>query len=556
MTASRRTLLTGAAFAALSIGLKLLIVGYGLPHEFNPDEPYILKDPLKLTLLYKSGDFRAPTYLYFWVLQIWYALVFLAGRVFSQWHSFGEFQNLIVGESPKILLAGRLLAVGCSGAAVWILYSVLASTIDDARLRWLTGATLAMNPIDLVSSMWLKFDGPALLMNAFVVAALVRYLNGHDAKARRRLYLLAFIACSFRIDFAVVLAVVAVYDFAVGQPFRPVLPAVSAGAALYCAITLMPVAVLSRHFAASGSAPVLLVSNTFEQNISSKIANQTLADVARSVGSNLVSYGLILLLALGPALFIALRAIAGDNVLAGMALLLFAGLLAPAVVFPAGGTRYVLLPSIYLLLAAAWALQRLRQMAARYVLMGLTVLFAGSLFIETITAIRGQSDPRIAAGQYLLAHSRPDEPIAIENYINQGLHAELDECPDELALKAEATRQAKLGSGETYEFRAQQRPPVCRRILEVNDTDRFARSSFVGRWSNTYNAASLPAWFSSNTQYESAVPSVHQAFARSVSERYDVAAIFEPRYADPRLHVLLAGTPFYVKVFVYRRRSS
>ena len=58
---ARRATLTGAAFAVLSIALKLLIVRYGLPYEFNPDEPYILKDPFKLTFLYTSGDFRSPT---------------------------------------------------------------------------------------------------------------------------------------------------------------------------------------------------------------------------------------------------------------------------------------------------------------------------------------------------------------------------------------------------------------------------------------------------------------------------------------------------------------
>jgi hypothetical protein len=550
---TRRAALAGAAFAALSIALKLLIVRYGLPYEFNPDEPYILKDPFKLTFLYTSGDFRSPTNLYFWVLQVWYGLVFLGGLVMSRWHNFGEFRNLIVAESEVILLWGRLFAVACSGAAVWILYRVAERTIGDRRLRWLLGATLAVNPIDLVSSVWLKFDGPGMLLNALVVAALVRYLNGHETAARRRLYMLAVVACSFRIDFAAVLAGIVCYEVATRQALRPMIPTFLAAGALYCVITLMPVAIVARAFT-SPAPRTVLVSNTFEENISANASILTPATVTRTIGANVAFYG-TLLLAFGPALLVALWSVARPALpLARIALFLFAALLIPVLVFPINGTRYLLLPSVYLLLSAGWTLQVIQRPVVRHTLMTLTLLCAASLAAEAIVSIRTQPNPRLQAARYLLDRSRENESIALENYVNQGYHAEVAECPEDLALKAKATREAGLGSGETYQLHSQRERGECRRIIEVGNADRFGRSAYAGRWSNKYDVPSLPDWFSSNTDYGGGTPA-RPEFAKSLLQRYVLAQAFEPRYADPRLRLLLEGTPFHMTLYVYRRRT-
>jgi hypothetical protein len=393
-----------------------------------------------------------------------------------------------------------------------------------------------------------------MLLNALIVAALVRYLNGHETAARRRLYMLAVVACSFRIDFAAVLTGIVVYEVATHQPLRPMIPTFLAAGALYCVITLMPVAIVARSFT-SPTTRTVLVSNTFEENISANASVLTPGMVVQTIGANLAFYG-TLLLALGPALFVVLWSVVRPPPpLIRIALLLFAALLVPVLVFPINGTRYLLLPSVYLLLAAGWTLQLMNRPVLRQSLMALTLLCAATLAVEAIVSIRTQPNPRLEAARYLLDRSRENESIALENYVNQGYHAEVAECPDELALKAEATREAGLGSGETYQLHSERGRGECRRIIEVGSADRFGRSASAGRWSNKYDVSSLPDWFSSNTAYGRGDTPTRPEFAKSLLQRYDLAQAFEPRYADPRLRLLLEGTPFHMTLYVYRRRT-
>ncbi len=257
----------GLLMAGLAIGTKLLIVAYGLPFALNPDEPSILKEPFKLTYLYSQGVFAHPTNLFFWVVQGWYGLYFVLGRLVSHWNGSAAFLAALVGESPEILLWGRLLGVVASGCAVYVLSDVIVRTTTGWWHRLLMTSSIALNPVDLVSTAWLKFDGMALLLNAILIAAFVRYLDSDSPRDRQRLYLLAILAYSLRVDLIVFTIVVVLYDLARGRSFRPVLKASLIGATGYCLVTLLPVVLVYRLVAPQQAARAMTVASTFEVNI-------------------------------------------------------------------------------------------------------------------------------------------------------------------------------------------------------------------------------------------------------------------------------------------------
>jgi len=481
------------------------------------------------------------------------------------WHNAAEFRDAIAGEAPIILFWGRLLGVTASAVGVFILTRMLARTIASRSVRLLVCALLALNPIDLVSSAWLKFDGAAYLMNAVMVAALITYLRDHDGRARRRLYALAIVVCSFRIDLSAFLIATVAHDLVHRHPFAPVRRAIVAGALGYATVTLLPLVLLYRALGRGAAAHavtgsnLLAVSNTFEQNITKYFRdNLSIAAIVQTLATNLAFYAL-LLLALGPLTILALWPGLPRNREAKVCLTIAAILLAPLLLFPANGTRYFLLLSVQLILVAGWTAASIRRPALRYAVVAVALAWVGSLTIETVVALRGATDSRIAAGRYLIEQSNPHDLIAIEGYVNPGHHPVVDECPDELRLKAKAIRESGLGTGETLRLKADRSASDCRRVLEITARDRFAGTPYQGRWINVHDAAALANMQPPPLLYAIESPDVGEpappAFVRFIAERYELVRVFEPRFSDPRLRWLLTGTPYYMKLLVYRLKA-
>jgi len=545
--------------AGVSLATKLPIIGFGLPLEFNPDEAYILKEPFKLTYLYLHGVFAYPTNLFFWIVQGWYTLLFGLGRLAGHWHGVAEFRAALVAEAPGLLLWGRFLGALCAVAAVFLLARTVAQTIVDRRLRWLVAAGLALNPVDLVGTSWLKFDGMVALLNAVLVAALVHYKLTNDERDRRRLYVLAILAYSLRVDFIVFAGVILFHDVVRRRPLRAVLKPSLAGIGLYSIATLAPVVFLYRWIAPDQASRAMNVTGTFEGHILNRLAADWRSGALWGTPRAALAFYLPILLCVGlPFLIIAAKGVARSPA-ARLMVLLSAATIGPMLISSAVATRYALPLSVYLFLGAAWAIDGLKHRTLRFALgLGL-FLVAGSLTLESITAIRSGPDPRAEAGAYVLAHTTASDIVAVEDYINPGRHAEIPECANELRKKAEATVQTNTGTGETFSAWAALAPSDCRRVLEVTDTDRFARSTYAGRWINTYDAGAFqrasPALFTTNVEYASpAVEARHPEFARFVRVNYDLVRVFEPRYADPRVRRLLVGTPYYATLYVYQRR--
>lgn len=552
--AERNPLKVGLFFAALSIVTKLPLVGFGFPHHLNPDEQYILKDPFKLAFMYATGNFSSGTNLLFWVLAVYFGSVFVLGRVLGTWHGFGEFKDLIVTESPTLILCGRVLAVLCAGAGIVVLYRALTKLVPDTRLRLLAIATLALSPIDLVSNAWLKFDGPAFLVNAVVILHIVSYVvDVDDARARRRAYLVAVLACSLRPDFAVVPLALFAFDLWQRRPLRPLVATIATGVAGYAMVTLAPVAFLYRHTIGRGKG--MWVAGSFEQNIlRTPEGGLTIGDF---VSRNLAFYAVVFL-AFGPVIIAAFWPTSKRP--RAWWIFLGAGVLfvLPLLVFRANGSRYALIPSVYFVFAAALALSVVASWL-RYGTFALGLALAGVLSIQASVALWRDEDPRLAAGRYVLAHTRPGEAVAVEGYLSAGTHAEIPECAEELALKAEAVKEVGNGTGETFRLLSLAKTDVCRFILEVGEDDRFAMSSQRGKLIATFAsapAATLPRYFTASTQYLPPEANSHPDFAAAIAQSYELAGDFERHSSDFRLRTLLRGTAYDTRVFVYHRKET
>lgn len=560
----------GLVMALVNFATKLPILPFGLPVEFNADEIYVLKDPLKLTYLYSQGNFAHPTNLFFWIVQAWYALLFPVGWLLGEWGGLSQFRAAIVSEASLVLFWGRLLGAAASACAVYVLSLAVAHVVQGKWERLLIVAMLALNPLDLVSSAWLKFDGAGLLLNAVLLASFLRYLDSHTDRDRRWLYGLAIAACSFRVDFVALPIAVLVYDAVSRRPFRPVAGAWAAGAAAYGAITLLPLVQAYRYWGRGGVETGLTVATTFESHIFERLVSDLASGaLPRIVGSSLGFYGW-LLAGLGVPLAIACASgIVRDRRVRWL-LVLAAIEIMPLLVSSAQATRYFLPASVCLLLAASFAISLATSPALRVGLLSAMLAFCASLTIETTIHVATLSDSRLEAGRYIVARSTADDVIAVENYMNPGYHAEIAECPDELRKKATATQQAGSGSGETFALWAARPATDCRRVLEIAEADRFEASSFRGRWINTYDSASLdrvspaPKFFSTDSLYGGAPVNERErwrrptptVFAEWILKNYDLVARFEPAYVEPRVRRLLGSTPYDARVYVYQRRPS
>jgi hypothetical protein len=150
-------LIAGAAAA-----LRVLGLGFGLPHVYNQDELSIMARALG----FARGDlnphnFLYPTF-YFYVLFGWLGAFFLAGRAIGLFSSLAAFQTQFFVDPSAIYLAGRALSVACGVAGVWIVFR--AGRRLDSLTAGLAGAMfLAVAPFAVRDAHYVKHDIPATL---------------------------------------------------------------------------------------------------------------------------------------------------------------------------------------------------------------------------------------------------------------------------------------------------------------------------------------------------------------------------------------------------------
>jgi hypothetical protein len=181
----------------LLVGLAIRIVGlqYGLPYVYNPDEVAIMTRALSFgTGTLNPHNFLYPTF-FFYVLFAWVGsylgLVWLTGRVAS----VSELQGLYFSDPGGIYTAGRLLVALAGAATIPAVYQ-LARQVGDSRVALAAGLFVAVAPLHVRDSHYVKHDVPATLAIVIAYVAMIRAIGeAQDPRTTQRRLKIAAAAC-------------------------------------------------------------------------------------------------------------------------------------------------------------------------------------------------------------------------------------------------------------------------------------------------------------------------------------------------------------------------
>lgn len=192
----RAVALALTVIAAGALTLRLIGLQYGLPAVYNPDEVAIMARALG----FAKGDlnphnFLYPTF-YFYVLFAWVggylAFLWLTGAVAS----VAALQALYFTDPSGIYTAGRLLSALC-GTATTVAVFLVGQRLFDRRVGLAAAMLLAVAPLAVRDSHYVKHDVPATLAVLIAYVALTRVWPGRPlgGAAGTRDVLLAAAAC-------------------------------------------------------------------------------------------------------------------------------------------------------------------------------------------------------------------------------------------------------------------------------------------------------------------------------------------------------------------------
>ncbi len=181
--------------AAAALALRVVGLQYGLPAVYNPDEVAIMAR----TLSFAKGslnphNFLYPTF-YFYVLFGWLgvylAFMYISGRA----GSVDALQRLYFTDPTALYTAGRALGALAGTATVLLVYR-LATRLTNRRAGLAAAAFMAVAPLSVRDSHYVKHDVFATMLVVAAYAAIVRVWPAPSAEEPgRRQLLLASAAC-------------------------------------------------------------------------------------------------------------------------------------------------------------------------------------------------------------------------------------------------------------------------------------------------------------------------------------------------------------------------
>lgn len=184
----------GACAAAVALALRLLGLQYGLPEVYNPDEVAIMARALGFARgSLNPENFLYPTF-YFYVLFGWVGVYLAAVLVTGGVSSVAELQTLYYANPTGLYTAGRLLGAVAGTACVGLVYR-LGERLGDARTGIAAMVFLAVAPVAVVDSHYVKHDVFATLTVVLAYLAMTRVWPGREAKPSTRAVALAGAAC-------------------------------------------------------------------------------------------------------------------------------------------------------------------------------------------------------------------------------------------------------------------------------------------------------------------------------------------------------------------------
>lgn len=409
------------AICLLGAALRTVGITYGLPAIYNPDETPILNRALTLA----KGDLNPHNFvypsLYFYLLFVWEAAFFVAGRLAGTFDSLAEFQRQFFINPSAHFLAGRAFSVLCGTLTILALYW-FGRRLYDKPTGLAAAAFLAVAPVAVRDAHYVKLDVPVTLFVVLAHGALARIIMDPGVAARRGSWFLAGVLSGLAVStqyYAIFLAfsIIAVAMADVRRSDRRWQH--TATSFLWC------VAGAAAGFLAG--TPFLLVDL---QKALADIAHVREVDVDRAVAGGVFSatgaYLRILFLdAVGWP--VCLAAVTGavwalvTDWRRGLLLVSFFGPFFAFVVNTVPMSRYlnVVLPLVAL--AAAVALIKLSRLAVRNSTPAATALVVAAMTPGLIASIRTslfirEADTRTLAREYLEHQLRPGEAVLIQPY--------------------------------------------------------------------------------------------------------------------------------------------
>ena len=420
MTARSRTWLALTAVCALAFALRVVGLQYGLPAVYNPDEVSIMARALGFARgTLNPHNFLYPTF-YFYVLFAWVGIylawVWLSGQVAS----ISALQQLYFTDPTGIYTAGRALGVAAGTATIAALYG-LAARLTDHRTAIAAAVFLAVSPLHVRDSHYVKHDVPATLAVVIAYLAMTRVWPCARADGpRQRDTLVAGAACGvafsthyYCVFLAIPLALVIVQGWKTRGAVACLRQLVSAGvASLVVFFALSPFLLVEpltawRDITANRQIVIdrAVSSGAFAPAV--RYLEMLWADAAGQPVALLGLAGMLWMLASAPARAILLLAFP-------VPFLLFIANTAPA-------SRYLNPVLPFLALFAAWAIVGLSRRVAGdrravlWVLVALCAAPGGWASVRSDLFLR-QDDTRTLAERYIEAHLPPGATILTQPY--------------------------------------------------------------------------------------------------------------------------------------------
>ena len=170
-----------AGILLLGLGLRLIGLGYGLPHVYNPDEIAIMNRALALSNNhFNPQNFLYPS-LYFYALFAWEGAFAVIARVVGLFDSFAAFERSYFVDPTWIFLAGRALTAVCGTATIWATWR-LGVRVFDRTTGLVAALLLAVLPLAVRDAHYVKHDVPATLMVVLAHLALARAITAGAAR--------------------------------------------------------------------------------------------------------------------------------------------------------------------------------------------------------------------------------------------------------------------------------------------------------------------------------------------------------------------------------------
>lgn len=554
-------------FIILIFGLfiKLSIVDYGMPYIFHPDES-IYKDPFKILFNYINLNFSSSTNLYYWILTLWYALFYVVGYIIAQINSFADFQTMLVSESPYIIIYGRILSILLSLIGTGFLFQIVKKVTKNIFLQLLFGLTIVLNPIEIISDLWIKFDPAAYCIFSILIYLSYCFIVEKNIQLRSKIYILSFVALSVRIDLIAFLIVFIFLDFTVNysknklrEYLKTTWSIIGIGVLLYSIITFYFVKIIFITFFNNYSANSIPVEATIEGFIISQSFNLS---SFLNLLNNLKFYFLYSsLITFGPLTLFFVLYFFIKNFTQKLAQLFFmitiilgTGILQ----YYYSAPHYFLLTSAIILLTSILAIASIKSTRLKYSVALFNLFYIGSISIQIIYTISQKTDTRIFSMNYLLENTTHSDLIAIENYLKKGSYPPIDKCPDVLMEMARITKKYNLGTGETLIKKAQMvDQKSCRNILEIDTPKRFINTEYENIWSIDYDPILLLKWSpefivtTHNYQDEESSTS----YAKTIVANYRLENENEISFFDSRIKMVLSREDYFPTLYIYKKNK-